>query len=204
MGESVPEVITTLWKRSKTCLMAMEASRQHSCITGSGSEGVRSSDGSSRMEKPCSYVAHMVANSATSVSGWYSCTLVTSKVRSSERNRSEQNLSALASTLASSCSRARKRAGRSIDALASSRHLSSRPLTCRTMRCRKVTKCSARRMLPGTASESIDSGRDAPARRSSALCPVGSAPDCASPFTRLWYSRLSRCVSTRLSRATSE
>jgi hypothetical protein len=35
MGERVPEVMMTDWKRSSTGLMAREASRQHSCSRGS-------------------------------------------------------------------------------------------------------------------------------------------------------------------------
>ena len=35
-GERVPEVITTDWKRSKTGLMAIEASLQHSWTSGKG------------------------------------------------------------------------------------------------------------------------------------------------------------------------
>ena len=56
MGERVPEVITTLWKRSKTGLIAIDASLQHSWKSGSRSVGVRSSYGSMRMLKPRVYL----------------------------------------------------------------------------------------------------------------------------------------------------
>ena len=55
-GESVPEVMTTLRKRSKTGRMASEASRQQSCSSGSDRLGVRLSNGSIITWKPDSYV----------------------------------------------------------------------------------------------------------------------------------------------------
>jgi hypothetical protein len=43
MGDSVPLVITTVWNLANTGRMASEASRQDSWMTGSGTEGSRSS-----------------------------------------------------------------------------------------------------------------------------------------------------------------
>mmetsp|Transcript_6583 Transcript_6583/g.22558 ORF Transcript_6583/g.22558 Transcript_6583/m.22558 type:complete len:258 (+) Transcript_6583:868-1641(+) len=196
----------TDWNRSKTCLMATEASRQHSCITGSRSVGVRSSAGSRSTEKPDSKVAHMVPNSATSMRGWSSCTLVISSVRSRDRRRSEANLRGFLSMAASTSRPARKRWGFSTETSPERAHCSRRPFTWRTRRCRKVTKCSARRMLPGTASLSMPSGSTGLARISSASAarpPPGSAPAAARPDTSWRYSRLSRSASTRLSLAIS-
>ena len=50
-----PEVMTTDWKRSKTGLMAMEASMQLKFITGLAMVGARSSNGSTRNVKPAAH-----------------------------------------------------------------------------------------------------------------------------------------------------
>ena len=47
-----PEVMTTDWKRSKTGLMAMEASMQLKCMMGLGMVGARSSNGSTKNVNP--------------------------------------------------------------------------------------------------------------------------------------------------------
>ena len=51
-GDRVPDVMTTLWKRSKTGLMAMDASMQLKCRMGLEMVGVRSSKGSIIKVKP--------------------------------------------------------------------------------------------------------------------------------------------------------
>ena len=88
MGLSVPLVITTDWKRSKTDLMARLASRQLNWITGSGSPGVRSSKGSKIMAKPWWYVPTSVAKSAIAWTCVYSSVSVISSVLISEPSRS--------------------------------------------------------------------------------------------------------------------
>lgn len=52
MGDSVPLVMTTVWKRPKMGFMASEASRQQSWMMGSGTAGSRSSYGSVMTAKP--------------------------------------------------------------------------------------------------------------------------------------------------------
>lgn len=61
MGDSVPEVITTVWKREKTGAMAMEESKQLKCIMGFDTVGVLSSKGSTMMVNPLVYVETSVA-----------------------------------------------------------------------------------------------------------------------------------------------
>jgi hypothetical protein len=51
-GDRVPEVMTTDWKRSKTGLMAMEASKQRKCIKGLKTVGALSSEGSTIIVNP--------------------------------------------------------------------------------------------------------------------------------------------------------
>jgi hypothetical protein len=51
-GESVPEVITTLRKRSKTGRIASDASLQHSRSVGSGTPGTDVLSGSNSTVKP--------------------------------------------------------------------------------------------------------------------------------------------------------
>jgi hypothetical protein len=60
-GESVPDVITTVPKRSSTGRMAIEASRQRKCITGFNTVGALSSDGSTISVNPFVYVEMSVA-----------------------------------------------------------------------------------------------------------------------------------------------
>jgi hypothetical protein len=52
MGESVPEVITTVWNRSKTGFMAIDESKQLKCKMGLDTVGVLSSKGSTIMVNP--------------------------------------------------------------------------------------------------------------------------------------------------------
>ena len=86
-GDSVPEVRMTEANLAKTGRMASEASRQHSCMTGSAMCGVRGAQGSVMTMKPTGYVASSVAKSATSCSGEKSSVAVTCRVRSSELSR---------------------------------------------------------------------------------------------------------------------
>ena len=57
-----PDVMTTDWKRSKTGLIAIDASMQLKCMMGFGMVGARSSNGSTRNVKPArdSYVMHLM------------------------------------------------------------------------------------------------------------------------------------------------
>jgi len=178
IGERVPEVMTTDWKRSKTGLMAMEASLQQNWKSGSCSVGVRSSYGSMMMPNPFWKVATSVAKSAMSMSGEKSCMSVTSSVRSSERSRSATNLRGFASSSSSCESRSKKAIGDSC----STWPMAIRFLRCSTSRRKKATNESARRRLPGTAWWSISSGRTGLAAKSSA--PERAPPD-ASPETSL-------------------
>ena len=73
IGLSVPLVMTTDWNRSKTGLIAIDASLQQNWKSGSCSVGVRSSNGSIRIAKPFVYVATSVAKSAINMIGVKSC-----------------------------------------------------------------------------------------------------------------------------------
>lgn len=61
IGDNVPDVITTLWKRWKIDLMAIEESRQLKCNIGLATVGVLSSNGSTMIVKPFVYVDKSVA-----------------------------------------------------------------------------------------------------------------------------------------------
>lgn len=61
MGDSVPEVITTVWKREKTGAMAIDESKQLKCIMGFDTVGVLSSKGSTMIVNPLVYVDTSVA-----------------------------------------------------------------------------------------------------------------------------------------------
>ena len=52
IGESVPDVITTAWKRLKTGAIAIEESKQLKCSIGLMTVGVLSSKGSTMIVKP--------------------------------------------------------------------------------------------------------------------------------------------------------
>mmetsp|Transcript_24129 Transcript_24129/g.72521 ORF Transcript_24129/g.72521 Transcript_24129/m.72521 type:complete len:272 (-) Transcript_24129:276-1091(-) len=192
MGDRVPEVMTTDWKRSKTGFIAIEASLQQNWKSGSGRAGERSSYGSMMMQKPCLYVASSVAKSPTSSSGLKSETSVTCSVRSSERSRSATNLSGFGS-MSSSCSSCERKAS-GVSCTTSS--VCSRFLRCATSRFRKSTNESARRKLPGTACRRMSCGSSGFAANSSLAL---SAPLFARPCTRRWYSSLSRAASDSLS-----
>jgi hypothetical protein len=69
MGDSVPDVITTLPKRLKSGAIANEESRQESCMQGSEAPGMEEPFGSMMMANfamPSEYVARRVEKSATS------------------------------------------------------------------------------------------------------------------------------------------
>lgn len=52
MGDRVPDVMTTLWKRAKIGLIAIDESRQLKCSTGLATVGVLSSNGSMMTVNP--------------------------------------------------------------------------------------------------------------------------------------------------------
>ena len=61
IGESVPDVMMTLWNRSSTGLMAILESKQHSCSSGSVIPDTTEPCGSRTMEKPSmSFVALVI------------------------------------------------------------------------------------------------------------------------------------------------
>lgn len=61
IGDSVPDVITTLWNLWKIGLIAIDESRQLKCSTGFATVGVFSSNGSMITVKPFVYVETSVA-----------------------------------------------------------------------------------------------------------------------------------------------
>ena len=86
-GERVPEVIITEANRSKTGLIAIEASKQLNCSRGSLIPETTDPSGSKTTENPSKYVARSVAKFATSCNGLNSSRDVISRVRSREFNR---------------------------------------------------------------------------------------------------------------------
>lgn len=61
IGDSVPEVMTTDWKRWKIGFIAIDESRQLKCKIGLATVGVLSSNGSTIIVKPFVYVEISVA-----------------------------------------------------------------------------------------------------------------------------------------------
>ena len=80
IGDRVPLVMKTLWNFSKTGRTASDASKQHSCRTGSGMFGYRSSYGSRIRANPFSYVPTSVQKSATRDTAWNSSVSTISSV----------------------------------------------------------------------------------------------------------------------------
>jgi hypothetical protein len=89
IGESVPEVITTVWKRSRTGRIAIEASMQFKCKIDSW---VLLSSGSKTSENPSEYVLTIVAKVASFTSPRKSEISANSRVFEREENLSAQNL----------------------------------------------------------------------------------------------------------------
>mmetsp|Transcript_1940 Transcript_1940/g.6338 ORF Transcript_1940/g.6338 Transcript_1940/m.6338 type:complete len:218 (+) Transcript_1940:867-1520(+) len=154
IGDSVPEVMNTLSKRSKTGAMASDASRHDSCSTGSGMFGYRSSYGSKMSAKPFSYVPTSVPKSATSDTALNSSVSTISSVFKSDVRRSWQNFNVLPS-IAAVCDRCAKNA---IGVSCSTCVALSRCFRYSTSRRMNATKCSALRMFPGTASRKMSAG----------------------------------------------
>eukprot|EP00123_Amoebidium_parasiticum_P003769 comp15076_c1_seq1/m.11724 comp15076_c1_seq1/g.11724 ORF comp15076_c1_seq1/g.11724 comp15076_c1_seq1/m.11724 type:complete len:307 (+) comp15076_c1_seq1:1366-2286(+) len=194
-GDSVPDVITTVWKRSNTGLMAMDASMQLKCRISFLMAGALSSQGSMMRLNPCVYVPTRVANMQMWVMAEKSSRLVSSSVRSSDPSRSAQNLRGFLSMWTSLLSCCRNDRGLSC----STRLTRMRFLRCSTNLLRKDMKCSALRMLPGTASCSTASGSTGFASTTSCM---RSSFASLSPCTRRLYSSLSRSASLSLISAT--
>lgn len=147
-GDRVPDVMTTLWNRSNTGLMAMEQSRHVKWRIGFETVGVLSSNGSTIMVNPLVYVATNVASWVILVKALKSVILEISRVRKSEASLSAQNRRGFRSIHTFWKTSFRKLAGDSWTTYWTLR----RVLMYSTNLLRKPTKCSAVRMLPGTTS----------------------------------------------------
>lgn len=147
-GESVPEVIITVWNLSNIGLTAMEESRQLKCKTGFKTVGVLSSNGSTMIVKPCVYVESNVARCVTRMIGEKSVRSVISIVRKRDTNLWAQNRSGFLSMATFAWISLRNAAGDSCTTCWTRK----RVFKYSTNRFRKLTKCSAFLMLPGTTS----------------------------------------------------
>ena len=89
IGDSVPDVMTTLPNRLNNGAMANDESKHASCMTGSIAPGIDEPLGSNMMANlatPSLYVDSNVAKSATSVSALKSSKFDTCNVRSNDAN----------------------------------------------------------------------------------------------------------------------
>lgn len=128
--------------------IAIEESRQLKCRTGFKTVGVLSSNGSTMIVNPCVYVETNVARCVTRMIGEKSVMSVISMVRKRDANRWAQNRNGFRSMETFAWMSRRNVAGDSCTTCWTRR----RVFRYSTNRFRKLTKCSAFRMLPGTTS----------------------------------------------------
>lgn len=147
-GDNVPDVITTDWNLSNIGLIAIEESRQLKCNTGFKTVGVLSSNGSTIIVKPCVYVETNVARCVTKIIGEKSVRSVISIVRKRDASLWAQNRKGFRSIATFAWMSFRNAAGDSWTTCWTRR----RVFKYSTNRFRKLTKCSAFLILPGTTS----------------------------------------------------
>mmetsp|Transcript_27410 Transcript_27410/g.65174 ORF Transcript_27410/g.65174 Transcript_27410/m.65174 type:complete len:292 (-) Transcript_27410:1086-1961(-) len=199
IGLNVPDVIITDPNLLNRGAMARDESRHASSMLGSESCPTGSIIMANR-GRPSAYVATRLARSATSVSDLKSSRLVTCSVRSSDDSRVYANLSGLASTPVAVTIRCKNARGVSLETPpVGPPTVRSRALRCSTTFFMNATKCSARRMLPGTASLITSFDRTELSSATSSDAPP-SSPCSTSPCTRFWYSLRSRDASEALTR----
>ncbi|KAH3661901.1 hypothetical protein OGAPHI_006080 [Ogataea philodendri] len=195
-GEMVPEVMITEEKRSKTGFMASDASRQANRKIGFGTVAFSVSYGSRIRTNPVSYVETKVPNVAISFRAINSSISTTSNVLTSSDSRSEQNRNGFLSINVNCFKCCRNETGVSL-------------MTCRTFilvlrysinLLRNETKCSARRILPGTASLKTSSESTGLTMNASSF--VLEISVSRSPSTSFSYSSWSRLLSVFLTSST--
>lgn len=147
-GDNVPEVITTDWNLSNMGFIAIEESKQLKCKIGFNTVGVLSSNGSTIIVKPCVYVETNVARCVTRIIGEKSVRSVISIVRKRDDNLCAQNRNGFRSIATFAWISLRNAAGDSCTTCWTRK----RVFKYSTNRFRKLTKCSAFLMLPGTTS----------------------------------------------------
>lgn len=151
-GDSVPEVMITDWNLSNIGLIAIEESKQLKCKIGFKTVGVLSSNGSTIIVNPCVYVETRVARCVTRIIGEKSVMSVISIVRNRDASRWAQNRNGFRSIETLAWMSLRNVAGDSCTTC----WTRSRVFRYSTNRFKKLTKCSAFRMLPGTTSEILE------------------------------------------------
>lgn len=147
-GDNVPEVITTDWNLSNIGFIAIDESRQTKWRIGFKTLGVLSSNGSTIIVNPFVYVETNVARCVTNIIGEKSVKSVISIVRKREANRSAQNLNGLRSIETFVWTSLKNAAGDSWTTCCTRK----RVFKYSTNRFKKLTKCSAFLILPGTTS----------------------------------------------------
>ncbi len=148
MGDRVPDVIMTLWNRSKIGFIAIEASRQQKYKIGFDTVGALSLNGSIMITKPLVYVDTRVAKCETTTRGEYSATSEISKVRSRDASLSALNRKGLRSIHTFWKQSFKKAAGDSCTTCCTRRRTFKYSMNL----FRNPTKCSAVRIFPGMAS----------------------------------------------------
>lgn len=141
-------MITTDWNLSNMGFIAMEESRQLKCKIGFNTVGVLSSNGSTIIVKPCVYVETNVARCVTRIIGEKSVRSVISIVRKRDANLCAQNRNGFRSIATFAWISLRNAAGDSCITCWTRK----RVFKYSTNRFKKLTKCSAFLMLPGTTS----------------------------------------------------